>query len=589
MAGRTPSCDWTILHGRRPISGLLRHGETMSVRRNHPEVRLQEAGAPPPVDVPTSITAFVGRTVRGPVNEPVEVNSWAEYEATFGGLAETSGVSWQVRAFFDNGGRQALVVRLYQLIRPPRTDLRRELYWPKPGEADGCAVVRVGPLVLAANSPGRWGNGLTATVTTGADGTFDLTVTLSEAGGGTRTERFAGLTLDPAQAARGPAAVLAAQSKLVVFRAVASPEADGSGQGAGGVASQPLSMFSLLGDQNAKLGLYALEKAALFNILCIPPDRLDGDTANLIYQTAAEYCEARDAMLIIDPPGIWQKAVKSNKADSIQLAELGNPFGAGRTTNPIARHAAVYFPRIRAPDPLRNNKIRTFPNCGYIAGIWARTDRERGVWTPPAWTTATLNGVAPPVPPSEQRRSDQIPFDTLLLRGINGVLGVSETSFAIWGARTTAGAPRGFIVPWDKGFEDVFPTDWDGPEDDYKYVHVQRVALYMKSWLRVNTAWAASEPNGPALWDQLTTRASDFMSELWKKGALTGATPEESFFVRCDASTITAEDLAAGVANIQIGFAPLKPMAFLRMTVAVRTARPDRRRATAKRSIVAAP
>ena len=557
---------------------------------SNPGLHVQEIPGPTsPVDVPTSITAFVGRTVRGPVNEPVEVNSWADYLATFGPLDKDSSVSWQVRAFFDNGGRQALVVRLYQLIRPPRTDLMRELYWPKQGEADGCAVVRVGPLVLAANSPGRWGNGLTATVTTGADGTFDLTVTLSEAGGGTRTERFAGLTLDPAQAARGPAAVLAAQSKLVVFRAVASPEAEASGQGAGGVASQPLSMVSLLGDQNAKLGLYALEKAAVFNILCIPPDRLDADTMPLIYQTAAEYCETRDAMLIIDPPGAWQKAVKANKADEIHLRDLGNPFGAGCTTNPIARHAAVCFPRIRAPDPLRNNRIRTFPNCGYIAGVWARTDRERGVWTPPAWTKATLNGVARPVPPSEQRRSEQIPFHTLLLRGINSVLGVSETRFAIWGARTTAGAPRRLLPPWHEQFELIDPTDLDGPEDDYKYVHVQRLVLYMKRWLRVNTAWAASGPNGPALWDQLTTRASDFMSGLWKKGALIGTTPEESFFVRCDASTTTAEDLAAGVANIQIGFAPLKPMAFLRMTVAVRTATPDRRRAKARRSKVAAP
>lgn len=154
-----------------------------------PGVYLPEIGAPPaPVDVPTSITAFVGRTVRGPVREPVAVNSWAEYETTFGGLDEASGVSWQVRAYFDNGGAQALVVRLVS---------------------------------------------------------------------------------------------------------------------AGGEA-EPLTVADWLGDPSAKTGLYALETAAGFNILCVPPDTLDGDTPPVVLQAAAELCVEHDAMLIIDPPAKWQ-------------------------------------------------------------------------------------------------------------------------------------------------------------------------------------------------------------------------------------------------------------------------------------------
>ncbi len=389
-----------------------------------PGVYLPElTGLPAPVDVPTSITAFVGRTVRGPGGEPVEVNSWAEYEATFGGLDQASVVSWQVRAYFDNGGAQALVVRLVS---------------------------------------------------------------------------------------------------------------------AGGEAA-PLTVADWLGDPSAKTGLYALERAAGFNILCVPPDALNGDTPPEVLQVAADHCTQRGAMLIIDPPAKWQALYEAGQTAQISLNDLG-AFSAD-----AAQSSAVYFPRVQSIDPRDGTTARTLPNCGCVAGIWARTDIETGVWKAPAGLDATLNGIS-----GLAVRLTDAENGILNPLGINCLREFAGVGPVVWGARTLRGAD-----PWT---------------DDYKYVPVRRLSLYIQSWLKVNTAWAAFEPNGPALWARLTAQVSDFLNGPWEQGALFGARPDDSYSVRCDASTTAAEDLAEGVANVQIAFAPVKPAEFIILTVAVRTA-----------------
>lgn len=202
---------------------------------------------------------------------------------------------------------------------------------------------------------------------------------------------------------------------------------------------------------------------------------------------------------------------------------------------------------MQAPDPRDATAVVTLPNCGAVAGIWARTDTAVGVWRAPAGVTAPLNGLA-------GLAVGVTDADNALLnpQGINCLREFAGVGPVVWGARTLRGAD-----PWT---------------DDYKYVPVRRLMLYIQSWLRVNTAWAAFEPNGPPLWARLTAQVSTFLNGLWKQGALFGARSDDSYSVRCDASTTTADDLAAGVANVQIAFAPVKPAEFIILTVAVRTA-----------------
>src|SRR5262249_8944540 len=134
-------------------------------------------------------------------------------------------------------------------------------------------------------------------------------------------------------------------------------------------------------------GLYALDKADLFNLLCIPPDTRDGDTDNGNYQEAMAYSAKRRAMLIVDPPWAWG----ANREQAASKAKTGLPnLGL---TGEAARNAALYFPRVTQSDPNRDGQLDTFVPCGIIAGVMARTDSTRGVWKAPAGLDAAINGV----------------------------------------------------------------------------------------------------------------------------------------------------------------------------------------------------
>jgi hypothetical protein len=114
----------------------------------------------------------------------------------------------------------------------------------------------------------------------------------------------------------------------------------------------------LEGEQVDKTGLFALEKADLFNLLCIPPPTRDGDTDPTVYQAALKYCKDRRAMLIVDPPAAW--AASPATASATALAGLSE-LGLGGTD---ARNAALYFPRVKQADPLRDRQVETFVPCG---------------------------------------------------------------------------------------------------------------------------------------------------------------------------------------------------------------------------------
>lgn len=500
------------------------------------------AGVPPSQDVPTSIAAFIGRAAMGPVNEAVQLNSFGDYQRIFGGLSADSAVSYAVSAFFSNGGGQAVVARLFAP--------------PDDGTCTATVALSPGDLVLQAASPGTWGNGLSAAAdvdgitaeTAKALGVadpadlFNLTVTVTLPGGAVTTERFVNVTLNPAYPALLLRNVLAAESRFVLLGSGdAVPPAGATGTASGGRDSATLPMIAYLGDQSQHTGLYALDHVPVFNILSIPPDQDGVDTPPLVYQTAAAYCVTRRAMLIIDPPVGWQTAFDDRDVAAISRSDLGG-FGADE-----ARNSAVYFPQVMAADPLNDGQIRAFPPSGYVAGIWAQTDNETGVWKAPAGIAAPLNGVSGF---SALLNDDQTGL--LNPQGINCLRSFPVYGPVVWGARTMAGA--------------------DQLADDYKYIPVRRLALYIENWLAQNTQWAVFEPNDETLWAALRLQIGNFMNSLFRQGGLAGSSANDAYFVTCDASTTTVSDIEQGIVNVVVGFAPMKPAEFVVLSFQQRAA-----------------
>ena len=288
----------------------------------------------------------------------------------------------------------------------------------------------------------------------------------------------------------------------------------------------------LAGSESDRTGMHALLDADLFNLLIVPETfgMTAGEEAGVIPQAVA-LCERRRAFYIVDPP--------SNRT----AADIGTwAQGASRS-----RNAATYFPAVRIADPLDGSRPRTIAPSGTVAGIYARTDAARGVWKAPAGMDATLNGVLGLAKRLSDRDSGR-----LASFGVNVLRAFPGNGPVAWGSRTMAGAGN----------------------DDYKYVPVRRLALYLEESLYRGTKWAVFEPNDEPLWSRIRLEAGAFLQSLFRQGALAGATPEDAFFVKCDRETTTPADRENGVVNILVGFAPLRPAEFLLIRIRQAAARP---------------
>jgi phage tail-like protein len=281
-----------------------------------------------------------------------------------------------------------------------------------------------------------------------------------------------------------------------------------------------------------KSGILALDKAELFNLLCIPPYS-DSDVNPDVYSSAVTYCEERRAMLIIDPPSNWKSA--DDPTNDIIGIDNNNNNGFRQLRH---KNAAIFFPRIKAPDPEMGNRARDFVPCGVVAGVIARTDRERGVWKSPAGIETTLRGVS-----DLTVRLTDVESRDLNSEGINCLRILPCECIVVWGARTMRGA--------------------DGLADQWKYIAVRRMALYIEESLYRGTRWVVFEPNDEPLWAEIRLNVGAFMLDLFRRGAFQGMAPNEAYLVKCDRETTTKNDIDIGVVNIVVGFAPLKPAEFV--------------------------
>lgn len=498
----------------------------MPVAVSFPGVYVQElsSGARTIAGVATAVTALLGRALRGPVDEPVAIHSFDDFERTFGGLWVESSLGYAVRDFFLNGGSRAIVVRMYQA----------------PVAARSHALMDAGSLLLQAREPGVWGNALQVRIEHDVDASDAFHLTVHDDASG-QVEEFHGVSVAPGHPRQVDRVLLNESRLLVVAGALpgARPAASSCRVQEDGMAANEglLSAASFVGAASIaeKRGLHALDQADLFNILCIPPylprsdDLLAGDVDAEVVAAAATYCEGRRAMLLVDAPSGWNQA-------ALALAGIG-------AVGTASRNAALFFPRLLEAVPQRGGQVSAMAPCGAMAGILARTDSNRGVWETPAGLDTALNGV-------EGLSVAICDADNRLLneRGINCLRAVSAAGRIVWGARTLQG-------------DDSLGSEW-------KYIPVRRTALYIEESVCRGTQWAAFEPNGEPLWAQIRLTVGAFLHDMFRQGAFQGLTPSEAYFVRCDTQTTSGDECCRGIVNILIGFAPLKPAEFVVITVA---------------------
>jgi phage tail sheath protein FI len=261
-------------------------------------------------------------------------------------------------------------------------------------------------------------------------------------------------------------------------------------------------------------------------ILCVP-----GEADPEVLRAALRYAERRRAFLIIDPPGPELEGVR---ALVDELAQTGSP------------NAAVYFPAAvigNAP-----NDAGERPVSGAVAGVYARTDASRGVWRAPAGTDAILLGVQDVA--VKLREAD---VSALEACGVNVIREEPSLGLILWGART---------IQWA-----------DDVASEFKYVPVRRLCMFIEDSIERGIQWAVFEPNDEPLWAALRLTVGVFLDGLFRAGAFAGTTSQQSFFVRCDRSTMAQDDFDSGVVSIMIGIAPVRAAEFVVMEVRQRASR----------------
>jgi phage tail sheath protein FI len=293
----------------------------------------------------------------------------------------------------------------------------------------------------------------------------------------------------------------------------------GAAMGADGT---PPTGAQFLGDGD-HTGIYALRKVDLFNLIVIPrTTQLTGNEPQSVLAAAIALCEERRAFFIVDPDPNKDLTTVASWASQISTS----------------RNAAVFFPRVKVADPLDNFRLRDMPPSGALAGVFSRTDAARGVWKAPAGTDATLAGVQ-----GLSYTLTDAENGTLNPLGINCLRTFPVYGTIVWGSRTMRGA--------------------DQQADEYKYIPVRRVALFLEESLYRGLKWVVFEPNDEPLWAQIRLNVGAFMHNLFRQGAFQGTTPQQAYFVKCDKTTTTQNDIDNGIVNIVVGFAPLKPAEFV--------------------------
>ncbi len=519
-----------------------------------PGVYIEEISGPRPIEgVGTSTAALVGLTERGPT-DPQFISNWNDYFRIFGGFATDadSYLPYAVKGFFDNGGQRMFIARVHRSDATPAT---RSL---AAGDTD---------LVFTAVGPGAWGNNLVILVRTGSrdetdDSRFRITILYyqdpitvdgdfvnpfdpSEVANPKRREPtvledFDELGFDP-KASGYVIKTINNGSRLVTV----SWDDDDAAKGRPAPDPDVFLQFEDGSDGSADLGI---------------SDFTGDGTAPADERTGLEGLKIIDEVALIGAPDhvnetFVPELTRSGIVDAlvIQCELLKDRFAIFSTKEsegdvaairPLqdTKYGAVYHPWVRVINPETNDSLLV-PSVGHVLGIIARTDIERGVHKAPA--NAVVRGIV-----NVDLSNNRKPLRYKLDKAAHGILN-----------------PKGVNVIRDfrsdrRGIR-LFGARTMSSDSEWKYINVRRLFIFVEESVEEGTQWVVFEPNDPSTWAKVRRSVGNFLESVWRSGALFGATREEAFFVKCDRTTMSQDDIDNGRLITEVGMAPVKPAEFV--------------------------
>lgn len=485
-----------------------------------------QSGARPIEGVGTAVAAFVGFAETGPFHQPTLVTNWDQYVQTFGTFTAETYLTHAVYGFFANGGGAAYVVRIGGPAQGASTP-------SGPGAVSQApAPVALGGFLVAAKS--GTGDGLSVEIAD-PEGenppedrfkllvrqagkvveTYDVSTRKNVKGylvTQTRDSQLIQVTEQPGTAQSRP-------EKQTVALAPATPAA------ATGSGVARLDASEYVGDAAARTGFGGLESIDEITMVAVPDlmsayqrGEIDAEGVKTVQLAVISHCEQMgDRVAVLDtPPGMNAQQVRNWRND-----EAGYD----------SRYATLYYPWVKVFDPAagRNSLV---PPSGHVAGVWARSDGERGVHKAPA--NEVIRGAV-----DLEIRLSKGEQDLLNPIGVNCVRAFPGRGIRIWGARTLSSDPA------------------------WRYLNVRRLFNYLEESILLGTQWVVFEPNDDRLWSSIRRNVTAFLTEEWRRGALFGRTAEEAFYVRCDRSNNPQESIDLGQVVCEIGVAPVKPAEFV--------------------------
>ncbi|HET9058298.1 MAG TPA: phage tail sheath subtilisin-like domain-containing protein [Acidimicrobiales bacterium] len=487
----------------------------------------------------TAIAAFVGFTGKAPTDDPADpegvkprlVTSWTQFENLYGGYAEGCMLPIAVRGYFDNGGSIAYIVRVPNTAPSGQPS---QLALPAADRALG------NPLEITSVEPDAPISIVIESVEGDPDAQGPNPFNLSVVEGGQVVESFDNLTVTPG--AQNVETVVNAGSTKVKVKLTIDPAVDINSMidvmkpGSFALAQAPATPVAVngrrfAGSETSRTGINGLAIADDVTMVIVPdlitaatkPDKtVDLNMWKAVQTTLITHCELHgNRMAILDaPPGMSPQQIQEWRSG---VAMYDSAF------------AALYYPWIKVENPTPTNGSDAeilVPPSGHLAGVWARVDDTRGVWKAPAnETIAGCLDVEYPVTKTEQSLLNPI--------GINCIRPFGTRGIRVWGARTLAS-----------------DTDW-------RYINVRRLFNMVETTILDGTQWAVFEPNDVKLWEGVKRTLTGFLSGLWRDGALFGSSPDQAFYVKCDAETNPPQSIDEGKLVVEVGIAPVKPAEFV--------------------------
>ncbi|MDT0396476.1 MULTISPECIES: phage tail sheath family protein [Streptomyces] len=488
-----------------------------------------QSGARPIEGVGTAVAAFVGFAEKGPFHAPTLVTSWDQYSQLFGGFTEGTYLAHAVYGYFSNGGGAAYVVRIGGSAEDTSAPAAGSGNGRQRGSDRAVQPVELGGFLIAAK-PGVTGVSVEVADADGENPPEDRFKVLVRRG-----EQV--VETYEASTRKNVKGYLVTQARASELIEVTEQRGAGTAKPAAGTVAVPdapaapaataarLDPSEYVGDAGARTGFGGLETIDEITMVAVPDlmgayqrGDIDAEGVRTVQLAVISHCEQMgDRVAVLDsPPGLSAQQVRTWRND-----EAGYD----------SRYATLYYPWVRVFDPALGRNT-TVPPSGHVAGVWARSDAERGVHKAPA--NEVIRGAV-----DLELRLSKGEQDLLNPIGVNCVRAFPGRGIRIWGARTLSSDPA------------------------WRYLNVRRLFNYLEESILLGTQWVVFEPNDDRLWSSIRRNVTAFLQEEWRRGALFGRTADEAFYVKCDRDNNPQESIDQGRVVCEIGVAPVKPAEFV--------------------------